>query len=202
MTANASAIILSGGKSSRMGEEDKPLLPFGEGETIIRFIIKKLQGLFWEIILVTRSPQKYDDCGARVVKDIYQAGPLGGLHAGLYYSRSPFAFVMACDMPFINLQLVEYMIERKKRETDILIPEINRKLEPLHALYHRDCLPIIEKAIEEKSFKIISFFPYVDVEYLPCTIMKEIDRDLHSFFNINTREDYREALKMRRCGLL
>lgn len=191
-----SAIILSGGKSSRMGEEDKPFLPFGQGQTMIEHIIKRLKRLFKEIILVTRTPSKYQDVGAhKVVEDIYRAGPLGGLHAGLYYSSSPYSFVVGCDMPFISLKLVQFMMDSVKK--DIFIPRIHENLEPLHAIYHKRCLSYIEEEIFRDKFKVISFFDSVEVEHLHLDQIKEIDERLLSFFNINTREDYKKALNIR-----
>lgn len=191
-----SAIILAGGKSSRMGEEDKPFLPFGRGQTLIHSIVERLGGLFSEIIIVTRSPQDYRGLfTSRVVEDIYAAGPLGGLHAGLFYSSSQYSFVLACDMPFIDLRLVEYMLEVAKE--DILIPVLNEKLEPLHAVYKKSCLPAIEKKIREKRFRVISFFPEVTVEYLPQSKIQRIDPHGTSFFNINTRNEYLLALNMK-----
>lgn len=191
-----SAIILSGGKSSRMGEEDKPFLPFGQEQTMIEHIIKRLGAVFPEIILVTRKPSKYKHVGVKVVEDIYSAGPLGGLHAGLYHASSPYSFVMGCDMPFVNLELVKSMLERARK--DILIPMIEGNLEPLHAIYHKKCLPFIEKEIHKNRFKVISFFKDVEIEYIYLPQIEEIDKKLYTFFNINNKEDYQLALQLEK----
>lgn len=191
-----SAIILAGGKSSRMGEEDKPFLPFGPTKTIIESIIETLSRLFSEIIIVTRRPLDYQGLMvSRIVEDIYHAGPLGGLHAGLFHASSRYSFVLACDMPFINLQLVDYML--REAQKDLLIPVIQGELEPLHAVYQKSCLPAIETQIQARRFQVISFFPQVTVEYLPQNIAQEWDPHLLSFFNINTRADYERAMELR-----
>jgi len=185
-------IILAGGKNSRFGR-NKSLLKIGN-ETIVENIINKFKTIFDETLIVTNNPEPFHHL-TRIVNDIIaDKGSLGGLYSGLVNSRSEYNFVVACDMPFINVELVKFM-KTNCNNFDVLIPKLKTGYETLHAIYSKKCIDTIEKQINGDNLKIIDFFPQVRVKEIPEDVIKRFDRQLLSFFNINTEDDYRHALK-------
>jgi len=191
-----SAVILAGGKSSRMGR-DKALLEFGD-ETLIERLYRTLRGVFEEILISANDPKTYEFVGAPIVCDVYEKeGSLAGIHAGLLHAASDKCFFVACDMPFVNTELVRYLA-RFADDYDVVIPMSRNGLEPLHAFYSRTCVPHIEEQLGRGNPKIIDFFPHVRVRRISVEEMSEIDPEELSYFNINTREKYELAkVKLR-----
>ncbi|MFH1027766.1 MAG: molybdenum cofactor guanylyltransferase, partial [Pseudomonadota bacterium] len=152
-------MILAGGQSSRMGS-NKALLPY-RGGRFIEAIHRQLLELFPEVILVTNNPEQYDFISCRKVADLYPGmGALAGLHAGLYHATSPHIFAVACDMPYLNSTLIRRLVARRNN-ADVVIPEVEIGLEPLHGLYCNDCLPFMEQWLLADRRRIVSFFPQV-----------------------------------------
>ena len=135
LTSGVTAVILAGGKSSRM-KSNKALLPFS-GELFIERIHRQLTALFSEVILVTNTPEFYRFLPCRMVPDEFPGlGSLAGIHAGLKHSKTEHIFVVACDMPYLNSELMRQMIS-KAQESDVVIPESDGGYEPLHAVYSK-----------------------------------------------------------------
>ena len=121
--------------------------------------------------------------------DIYpDTGALGGIYTGISESKEEWSFVFSCDMPFINLELLRFMLSVKKG-FDIVVPLVDGRPEPTHALYNKSCLSHIQQRIEESDLKITNFFRTVRVMYLSDEDLDRIDPERQSFFNINTQED-------------
>jgi molybdopterin-guanine dinucleotide biosynthesis protein A len=187
------AVILAGGQSSRMGS-NKALLPY-RGGRFIESIHRQLAGLFAELLLVTNTPEQYAFLGCRMVPDLHPGlGALAGLHAGLYHSRTPHIFAVACDMPCLNDTLIRALLARRQ-QADVVIPESADGLEPLHAVYARDCLAPMEAALASGKRRVVSFFPRVRVHTFTRDHVATIDPDFSSFSNINTPADYFELRK-------
>ncbi|MCK8824455.1 molybdenum cofactor guanylyltransferase [Fuchsiella alkaliacetigena] len=187
-------IILSGGKSSRMEGANKPLMKLGN-KTMIQHLIDKLSILFKDVIVATKQPELYSDYDVQLAIDEFEhQGPLSGIHAALKVSEDQYNFIVACDMPLLNLDLVRYML--KQPVVDVLVPKIDGKLEPLHTIYSQSCVPKIEKAIAKGKFKIIDFWDQIDVKYIEEEKIRSIDPQLNSFFNVNNRQDYQQALDL------
>jgi len=185
------AIILAGGRSRRLGV-DKALLRL-DGETLLETTVKKVATLSDEVIIAVSGLFPYRLRGARLVTDIHPScGSLGGIHAGLMAASNFYSLVVACDMPFLNVELLRYMVEMTPGH-DVVIPRLGEKLEPLHAVYSKNCVGPIEQLIERGDFKIIHFFPEVRVRYLERDEIESFDPEHLSFFNINTAEDWRRA---------
>lgn len=184
------AIVLAGGRSRRLGL-DKTLLRL-DGETLLEATVKKMATLSDEVI-VAGGPFPYPLPGARLVADVYSGcGPLGGIHAGLAAASNFHSLVVACDMPFLNVGLLRYMVEMAPGY-DVVIPRLGDKLEPLHALYSKNCLGPIEGLIEQRALKIIHFFPEVRVRYIEREEIERFDPEHLAFFNVNTPEDLERA---------
>jgi len=192
-----SGIILAGGKSQRLGV-DKALLEL-EGQSLIDRVLNRLQRLSDDLIIVAKDPTPYAHLAARLVSDVYPGqGALVGLHAGLQAARHPLALAVACDMPFLDLRLLRYMIVLG-RGYDIVVPRIGSYLEPLHALYRVErCLPAIKQALDDGQARVTSFFSHVRVRYVEEHEINLFDPEHLSFFNINTPEDWQRGQELAR----
>ena len=181
-------VILAGGQSSRMGS-NKALLPY-RGGRFIEAIHRQLADLFDEVLLVTNQPEQYAFLGSRMVADIHPGmGALAGLHAGLHYAATSHIFAVACDMPYLNSSLIR-RLAALRNGSDVVIPEGDVGLEPLHALYGKGCLVPMEAALQTGRKRIISFFPDVRVSTFSRSAVAVLDPNFDSFRNINTPAEY------------
>jgi molybdopterin-guanine dinucleotide biosynthesis protein A len=192
MNNNITGIILAGGRSSRM-DQDKAFILFS-GRPLIEIVIEMTSTLFEHLMIVANEPNLYQKYGIKIQSDIIKdCGPLGGIYTGLFYSRNKYNFIVACDMPFLNQDLVQCMIE-KIGDFDVIIPEHNGQLEPLCAIYSKDCITPIKNQLSQNNLKITDFFQSVKVK----TILEEetikLDPQGFSFTNINTPQDLKAAL--------
>jgi FdhD protein len=181
-------VILAGGESRRMGS-DKSLLPI-RGARFIDHVYRRLSELFEEVIIVTNSPTLYDGIPCRKVPDIYHAqGSLAGIHSGICHARHERVFVVACDMPFVDPDVVRHICARADG-ADVVIPVGEQGCEPLHALYGKSCLPPMENALDAGQKRIIAFFPHVKVTEIGARELSALDPGELSFRNINTPQEY------------
>ena len=193
LSTSVTAVILAGGQSSRMGS-NKALLPY-RGGRFIESIHRQLSALFEDVLLVTGTPEQYAFLDCRTVPDRYPGmGALAGLHAGLHASRTPHIFAVACDMPCLNDTLVRALLARRQ-QADVVIPESDQGLEPLHAVYGKACLPHMEEVLLAGRRRLISFFPQVRVQRFDRARVAAIDPGYASFRNINTPGDYFDLRK-------
>jgi FdhD protein len=181
-------VILAGGESRRMGS-DKSLLPI-RGARFIDHVYRRLSELFEEVIIVTNSPTLYDGIPCRKVPDIYHAqGSLAGIHSGIRHARHQRVFVVACDMPYVDPDVVRHICARAK-EGDVVIPVGEHGSEPLHALYGKTCLPAMEEILDAGRKRIVAFFPQVKVVEVGQREWSALDPGGLSFRNINTPQEY------------
>ncbi len=182
-----SAVILAGGRGERLGR-DKATLELG-GQTLLQRQIALLSHLSDDLIVVQRSDQNLSVERARLVTDLRPfTGVLAGFAAGLVGAMHPWAIVVACDMPFLNLNLLRYLLSLRTGY-DLVVPRLDVGLEPLHALYHRRCLSSIRRALEEGQRRVVSFYDALRVRYVQSTEIAPLDPQGCSFFNINTPDD-------------
>ncbi len=188
-----SIVILAGGKSSRMGVDKSHVNLFGK--LMIDRIIERIGSKGDDIIVVSNEVIKISTGKIKFVPDYYRNfGALAGLHAGIKAAKNENVLVVANDMPFINLELFDYMRQRMVPGIDVVIPDNGRGLEPFHAIYRKkSCLPAIEKAIQEQSKRIISWFPLVKVVIVEESVIDSMDPERLAFFNVNTPEDLKRA---------
>ena len=180
-------IILAGGKNLRMGK-NKAFLEVN-GERIIDRTKKLFLELFDEVLLVTNSLPDYLGLNLRMVADLHPGkGALGGIYTGLFHASHSHAFVAACDMPFLNKDLIRHLIDLSPGY-DIVIPKTQDGLQPLHAIYSQKCLPFMEELIQQDNLKIIDFFHRVKKREVPTEEILPLDPNLTSFLNVNTPEE-------------
>ena len=186
-THPVTGVILAGGKNIRMGES-KAFLEIA-GQRIIDRTVELFKGIFSQVILITHTPLKYSYLDIEIVIDIVpKSGALIGIYTGIFYSSHPYCFVTACDMPFLNRKVIEYMITISK-DYDVVIPHLEDGYHPLHAIYSKQCIHSIEKHIHEDNLKIIDFFDKIKAKEVTTDEINSLDPTLNSFLNINTPED-------------
>jgi molybdenum cofactor guanylyltransferase len=182
-----SGIILAGGKSQRMGE-DKAFIKIGE-KPIIETIIDLFQKVFKETLIVTNRKDSYLYLKVGVYEDIFpEQGALGGLYTGLFRSNSFNSFVAACDMPFLNKRVINYVCQQADGY-DVVVPRTEDGFQPLHALYSKRCLGPIETILMEKKTRIVDLYPLVRVRVVDFREFVSVDPEMQSFVNINTPEE-------------
>ena len=203
MLNKVSGIILAGGMSRRLGR-NKAIEKIG-GQPLIERAIDKLSLLTNEVIVVVNSEERaLSLCLPNHVKtavDIYPSkGSLGGIYTGVSASNEDWNIIVACDMPFLNVDLLRNMLSFRK-EVDAIVPILNQFPEPMHAIYSKNCLPFILRKIESDELKIDGFFSDIKVNLFSEAQVDEFDPDHLSFFNINSQPDLEIALKLSSIGL-
>lgn len=188
MKEKITGIILAGGKNSRMGGTNKAFLQI-EKERLIDKNIRILKDIFYDVILVVTNPLDYLNLDVTTVTDIIPGkGVLGGLYTGLFYCTDNYAFVTACDMPFLNADFIRYMAE-KTVGYDIVVPSPTDGLQPLCAIYSRVCLPAIRASVHKDRLQIKGFYPGHKLLKIPSETLDAFDPEGRMFTNLNTPED-------------
>jgi len=175
--------------------KDKGLVHF-LGQPLVERIIQRLEGLAAEILITTNHPEGYRTLGYPLISDENPGlGALGGLFTALSTATSPLVGVIACDMPFVNpdLLLAEKEILQQSQEAAV-IPIHKNGVEPFHAIYRPEmCLPAIHQAIGKGLRRVDSWFDQVNIHYLPESIIMQYDPQGIAFLNVNTPEQVQQA---------
>jgi molybdenum cofactor guanylyltransferase len=191
------SIILAGGKSSRLGQSKA--LQVIDGKSLIQWVIDRLAMLSTKIIIVTAHGEAIPCSSAvriKTVADIYpRKGPLVGIYSGLIASSSSRAIVVGCDTPFLSVGLLEYMTQLSST-LDVVVPRIKKKVEPLCAVYSKNCLAPIQELLERNELQISKLFSTVKVKYVEEDETNRFDPEHLSFFNINNQDDLERARKL------
>ena len=191
-----SALILAGGRGRRLGYKEKALIPL-KGRTILEHNLDLLEGLVDEVIISMRDDEQKSILGEYtgnqpIVVDRYtDVGPLAGILEGLNATEGEYVFITACDMPFLNSEVVEMLFDRA-RDHDAAVPVWeNEILEPLHAIYRTKPMAIeTEKAIKSgDKIALAPIFKLKDVVFVDMGEVRALDPELRTFININTIED-------------
>ena len=188
-------IILAGGSSLRLGC-NKHFLKIGV-RYLIDSVIDSLSQFTSSILIVTKEDQldliRSHISQANVVADLFPGkGPLGGIYTGLSNAPNTYSFIVGCDMPFISSALAGYMINNA-HDYDAVVPRIGNMIEPLHAIYSKNCLPKIEFLLQIQSLSIAQLFPMVRTKYINENDINTFDPSHLSFININTKRDLTKA---------
>jgi molybdopterin-guanine dinucleotide biosynthesis protein A len=183
----ATAIILAGGKSSRMGE-DKYLLPVN-GKPLIQYIIDQLHGHFDEIIIGANEPERFAFTNLKVVPDNErEKGPLMGIYSCIQASSNDANFVTACDIPDMSIKLIKNMINLSV-DFDIVMPvTCSDNHEPLYAVYRKSILPYADQILANNGRRIIELLNYSKVKLIDF-------KDQGWYQNLNIKADYSEFIK-------
>ena len=195
-----SGVILAGGAGRRLGK-NKALERIG-GRALIERVVDRLIPLTTEVMVVVARPKQAEPLplpsSVRVITDRYPGrGSLGGIFTGVDASAERWSLVVACDMPFLDLDLLRHLMA-KSTNADAVIPRLNGQPEPLHALYSKACLGPMERMLRAGQLKIAPLFETVRVRYVDEGTIDRIDPRHLSFFNINTQAELEEALRLVR----
>jgi len=189
------AIVLAGGKNLRLGR-NKALEAIG-GKSLIECVVDRVKLISNRVLIVTsrEHPDFPVAGGVEVVVDLYPGmGPLGGIYTGLMTSRSSRNVVVACDMPFLNIDLLRYMVKLTPG-FDVVAPRLKEGMvESLHAIYSRNCLNAIKMQLEHNDLEVSHFFSGVHVRYVEREECQKFDPQLLTFFNINYQADLDQAM--------
>lgn len=201
-------IVLAGGASRRMGQS-KAWIEL-DGRPFIVRVIDSLRRVCDEIVVVANNAAEFQTLGARVVSDEFpDTGSLGGLYSGVKAANNELAVAVACDMPFLNPQVLEFLISLSP-DCDIVIPAVRderkpdklgsggetakkKSLHPLHAVYRKTCLEPMRAAIVRNDLRMISFHGDVIVRIAEQAELKPFDPEFLSFWNVNTPQELQRA---------
>lgn len=178
-------IILAGGKSSRFGS-NKALFEY-KGKKLVEYSIETLKPLCGQLLLSTNEPEKFTFTGLPTVADLFpSSGPVAGIHACLAHSTTEHHLVIGCDLPWLNTRLFEFIL-KSSHNYQVVMPMHKGFRETMASYYHKSCTETLEKALQEKRYKIFdaisplkTFYPEIDKE----TFYTE-----KLFANVNYRED-------------
>ncbi len=188
---NADGLILAGGKSTRMHGFHKGNLLYDEKTFVERLILemkKEVQNIW--ISYGEKIQEEYIEC--RVVQDQYlECGPIGGLHAGLEKSANEWIFVAACDMPFLRIELYQFLRDFIEEKDRVVVPVMEGKVHPLAAVYRKDFKQIVEKQILSGNYKIMDLLKREDIHYVDVSDYCELCQMLR---NINTMDQYEKLV--------
>jgi molybdopterin-guanine dinucleotide biosynthesis protein A len=194
-----SAIVLVGGGSSRMGRH-KATLPLG-GTTLIERLVAELRCAFADIVVVA-APESVAEAAlpaldATVIRDeVAFAGPAPALLLGLRSVRHDVAFACACDLPMLNADLAAWLCSVLEERNDAVIPVVDGCQQVLHAVYRQRCAGVLETMLGGGGRSLRALAPLLDVRSIREQELRQVDPELRSFFNLNTREDYAAALRL------
>lgn len=180
-----------------MGRDKAFLQLAPDGPPMIAIVIEKLRALSDDVLIVSNDPDRFATCAARVVPDLKPGlGTLAGIQAAVHHAEHQHCFVVACDLPFLNLSLVDMMVNQE-RDYDVLAPRLPGRsrqgdtgfvYQTLHAIYSKSCLPPIALQLHAGNLQVIGFFGDVHVREISIDDVRAIDPELWSFFNVNTPE--------------
>ena len=193
------AIILAGGRSSRMGTP-KALLPFDD-EPLIVHIVRKLQPVFADVVVVAAPGQQLPSMPVRLVHDdVAYQGPVGGIYYGLRAAAGEFGFVTSCDSAFLNTALISHLLSLRA-DYDVVVPRWEGRFQPLLAVYRKTVLPFCETQLAKGELRPIYLFDKVRTRCVEEDEIRTCDPDGASFFNMNRPDEYAEALSRWRAGV-
>ncbi|MFB6122974.1 MAG: molybdenum cofactor guanylyltransferase [Haloferacaceae archaeon] len=195
-----SGVIVAGGRSTRFGDADKAVAELA-GVPMIRRVADRLAGVVDALVVNCREGQVdavreamagYDRPVRYAVDDEPDRGPMAGIRNGLRAVPHDYAFVAACDMPFLDSDFVAYLFDRAAGH-DAAVPRLDGWFEPTHAVYHADAMAdACDAALERGASRIVA-----PLENLKYVVVDEDEVDAHAdratFENVNTREEFEAA---------
>lgn len=189
MSKFGTAVILAGGKSTRMGF-DKQFLLVNEMRLIDK-LITELEGEFKEIIIVSNTPKYYSSKGIKVVSDrIVGMGPLSGVHVGLTESTNDYVYFLACDMPNVCTDYIRYMkSEIQNSQIDACVTRIKEWIEPFNAFYSKSIVNEIESNLRNEKGSIFYLLKKLNCLYIEEKEARKYSPDWSMFINLNTKDD-------------
>ncbi|MDP1996772.1 MAG: molybdenum cofactor guanylyltransferase [Gallionella sp.] len=190
MITDCTAIIMAGGDSQRMGTDKASLLL--DGQTLLQSVMATMQQLFPQVIVSVRRPRAGIDL-PQVCDEQPDGGPLAGLTASLGKIDTPWAFAVACDMPFVVPELVE-LLAGYRLQHQAVVPVVHGHPQPLAAFYAASCLAPLRASLAAQQKSLRGVLKQLDVRYVDEAEMLEADPRLRSFFDLDTLQDVEAAM--------
>ncbi|MEG0663455.1 MAG: molybdenum cofactor guanylyltransferase [Anaerovoracaceae bacterium] len=188
------AVIIAGGKSTRMGF-DKQFLSKGD-KSIFERNLPLLQRCFSKVRVITNRPELYEEYAVETNRDVIPGfGPLSGLHSALVHSEEEYCYALACDMPILNEDYIAYIkgiVSAAK--PDACVSRCGLHIEPFHGVYGKGALPVIEADLLEEKASVKKSLEKVNTFYISEEITRSFTPDWSLFMNLNTKEDYERFL--------
>jgi molybdopterin-guanine dinucleotide biosynthesis protein A/molybdopterin converting factor small subunit len=195
-TASATALILTGGKSSRMGRP-KALLPFDD-EPLIAHVVRKLNAIFAEVVVVAAPDQELPDLSVTLARDdVAYQGPVSGIYHGLQAASKEVCFVTSCDAPFLNRALIAHLVTQI-HGFDVVVPFWQERFQPLHAVYRRSVTPLLGEQLERGELRPVFLYDKVRTRKVSEEEISWFDPEGLSFVNMNSLADYENAQRLWR----
>lgn len=189
--SNITGYILSGGKSSRMGE-DKGLKIFN-GKPLVQTVIDQMQRAVDKVVIVSNNSD-YQQFGLEVIEDeVKNIGPAGGIYTALQHSKTDKNFIVSCDMPFITAEAIAFVL-KNCNDSEIILPERNGQLEPLFGVYSKKCLPKWKTLMDNDCIKLQKMVTNFDLKLVHISQDNSFSEKL--FQNLNTPNEFTNALKL------
>ena len=191
MIADCTAIVMAGGGLSRMGG-GKANVTLGE-KTLLQSVIATMQQIFPKVIVSVRQPRAGIDL-PQVCDEQPDGGPLAGLVASLGQITTPWAFMVACDMPFVVPEVVELLAGYRLQHHQAVVPVVHGHPQPLAAFYAASCLAPLRASLaaQQKGLRVV--LKQLDVRYVDEAEMLTADPLLRSFFDLDTPQDVAQAM--------
>ena len=203
MYTDITGIILAGGKSTRMGA-NKSFLKIGE-KTVIERITDLMKSVFASVIIISNTPDEYTSLNLSIYEDVYKGkGPLAGIHSGLKNSETQKNFIISCDIPLMNKEMIEYIVNYKT-DKPITVCKANGFLQPFAGFYDKSVVSEIENRLCDKTEHINHTNEKGRKLCMVMSLIKSIDAEIlnpeesngyseNAFMNINTQENYNSLL--------
>jgi molybdopterin-guanine dinucleotide biosynthesis protein A len=185
-------VVQAGGRSTRMGGRPKALMELG-GRRIIDRVVEVVRSVADDVLIVTNTPELYVSLGLPMVPDAFpDHGSLGGIYSGLRAAPGDAAFTVACDMPFLMVEVAR-LVTGRAADADVVVPRVGLQYETLHACYAKACLGPIEARLRAGRLKIVGFFDEVRVLTIAQEDVARYRAPEIVFMNVNTPEDLERA---------
>lgn len=191
---STTGIILAGGSSRRMGQ-NKALMRLGCA-TLIEHTLYQMRLVTTNVLLITNTPSQFGHLGVRMYTDVVpNMGALGGIYTGLTHADNPAVICVGCDMPQLQPRLLSYLTTILG-EDDAVVPYVENpdstgpKFQTLSAVYSKKCLSAIKQMFAEGELRVHALYNRISVRVVPPSEWRQFDPHGHSFFNINTPEDF------------
>ncbi|OPY72821.1 MAG: putative molybdenum cofactor guanylyltransferase [Syntrophorhabdus sp. PtaU1.Bin058] len=183
--------ILAGGRNTRMGRDKATLVL--DSELLIQRVYGVVQRVFNTVVVVSNNHDALPGMDVPIIRDVVAAqSPMAGIVSALMYTGADYVFALACDMPFLSGEAIQYMLDNISGE-DIIIPKTEKGYEPLHAIYGRSCISYMLTLLERGKYKIRDILPYLSIK-----AVKEAPpffcNGISVFTNVNTEEEFKKAL--------
>jgi len=187
------AFILAGGRSRRFFA-DKALQDW-HGTPLLAHVVSLVQPFVCEVFVVSQRASDYTNVvDVPVIADLHpDCGPLGGIHAGLSGTRTAWNLFAACDMPYLKSEFLSLLLDQIDAQALAVVPQLDERLVPTLALYHRNALALAEAMLQQGNFHLQHFCRALPCKVVSTEQLRQVDPHLQSLTNLNTLEDWKRA---------